>query len=130
LASILLVEDEAHIRLLLTGILGKLQHEVTEAQDGVEALQCLQYYPSFDMVITDIHMPRLDGMELLTTLQHDYPTVTVLVISAYRNRLTEALQQGATHQLQKPFSRQEFREAVQATLNRTSFSDSFIHPSL
>jgi CheY-like chemotaxis protein len=53
-AAILVVEDELNIRLMLTTILRQQQHEVTEAQDGLEALNHLEHASMFDLVITDV----------------------------------------------------------------------------
>jgi DNA-binding NtrC family response regulator len=116
MAAILVVDDEPHIRLLLTSILRQQQHLVTEAQDGTEALHCLEHFSLFDLVITDVRMPKLDGVALLAILQRDYPTIPVIVMSAYRDRFTGALPRGVITQLQKPFSRQQFLEAVRRNL--------------
>jgi CheY-like chemotaxis protein len=129
MASILVVDDEPLIRFLLTASLSRLQHHVTQAQNGVEALQCLEHQGSFDLVITDLRMPQLDGVELLMILRYAYPALPLMVLSAYPEDFTLALRHGAPTLLQKPFSRQQLIDTVNSTLNATPSLDGFIRPS-
>jgi len=66
MAHILIVDDEERMRHLLSIMLTRKGHRVDQAGDGVEALEMIQSTP-FDMVITDIKMPRMDGTMLLGT---------------------------------------------------------------
>ena len=80
---ILIVDDEADIRLLLEDILG-LRYQVKTAADGLEALDLIERSPeAIDLVLTDLRMPRMDGMELLRALQADHPGLGVMMISAH-----------------------------------------------
>jgi CheY-like chemotaxis protein len=129
MASILVVDDEPLIRLLLTTSLSQLQHEVTQAENGLDAFHVIDHYRGFDLVITDIQMPALDGFGLLILLRHAYPVLPVLVLSAYPEYFSAMLHQGATTLLRKPFSRQQLLEAVENTLKAKPHSGGFIHPS-
>src|SRR5579871_4842921 len=104
---VLVVEDEKNILLLLTTILKGIQLDTTTAPDGLVALDFLRNGHHFDLVITDIQLPKLDGIQLMATIKRDHQHVPVLVISAYQDRLQEARQAGADHSLKKPFSRQQ-----------------------
>jgi CheY-like chemotaxis protein len=126
-AHILVVDDEPLIRLLLTTMLRQLQHDVTEACNGYDALTQVKRNPYFDLVITDIQMPQLDGIELFTILQREYPALPVIVLSAHPEFLEEALQYGATNLLKKPFSWRQLNETVANTLNPNVQSDGYIH---
>jgi CheY-like chemotaxis protein len=129
MASILVVDDEPLIRLLLTRSLSQLQHQVVQAQDGLDALQCIEHHRNFDLVITDIRMPQMDGIELLIILRHHYPALPVLVLSAYPDYFPVALHDSAANLLQKPFTRQQLIETVHSTLNVNPYSGGFIRPS-
>lgn len=67
--SILVAEDETVSRLFLSRILMKLGHEVTSAKNGREVLEILQHNDTFDVLLTDIRMPQLDGIEVSRILR-------------------------------------------------------------
>jgi two-component system, response regulator, stage 0 sporulation protein F len=109
---VLVVEDEYNIRLLITKILEQLRYEVTQAEHGGAALEILQQNPDFDIIISDIEMPVIDGVSLTQELKRRYPHVRVVVISAYWDRINEAIDKGANNYLRKPFSRQQLLDAL------------------
>jgi two-component system, response regulator PdtaR len=78
---ILVVEDEPLIRMGLADTCERAGFLVAEAQDGVEALSVLKLHPSIALVVTDIDMPRMDGLELTRTLRDDFPSVRVVLMS-------------------------------------------------
>lgn len=102
---VLLVEDEQHIRLLVGSILRRKGYTTVEAENGLEALHLLQQEPAFDIIITDLQMPELGGVALLRELRTSYPTVPIVVISAYTaaDWAKEAVE-NAVIALPKPFS--------------------------
>ena len=78
------MDDEPGIRRLLTRVLGAHGCTVCEAADGQEALDHLERVTSpFDLVVSDIAMPRLDGIALSETITRRWPTITVVLMSGY-----------------------------------------------
>ncbi|MCZ6633614.1 MAG: response regulator [bacterium] len=119
MALILVMDDDASVRIALRTLLLKEGHEVLEATNGVEGANLyVQNRP--DLVITDIFMPDKDGVETLLELRHDFPDVKVIVISGNAQKflpLTEDL--GAHWTLTKPFKATEILEAVRDLLERS-----------
>ena len=102
--AVLVADDEDDIRLLLEDILSP-HYAVHTAEDGLEALEAVYARPGgFDLVITDLRMPRLDGLALLERLQAEYPGVGVIVISAHGtvDQAVRALKSGAVDYISKP----------------------------
>lgn len=114
---VIIVDDEAEIR---KGLQLKINWEacgfriVGEAANGREALACIEQQRP-DLVITDIRMPTMDGMELLKRCVRDYPGIKTVVLSGYEDfdYAKTALQCGAKDYLLKPVIRREFREVLQ-----------------
>ena len=82
MATILIVDDQPSIRVLLKGILSRTGHDLRFAENGLEALEVLEQR-SIDLLITDINMPQMDGLELLSRLQNR-PDLPKIVMSAQR----------------------------------------------
>ncbi|OGQ93156.1 MAG: hypothetical protein A2284_05415 [Deltaproteobacteria bacterium RIFOXYA12_FULL_61_11] len=103
--SILIVDDEREMRLALRLGLSRLGHRVEEASDGEEALLKLTT-TSPDLVISDIRMPRMDGLTFLRNLRVTHPSLPVIVMSAHGSIDTavEAMKLGADDFVIKPFS--------------------------
>jgi two-component system cell cycle sensor histidine kinase/response regulator CckA len=99
--TILLAEDTDEIRHMLAGVLCKNGYRVLEAGDGMEALKISDSYAgSIDILITDVAMPRLSGMDLIRDLKPRRPGTRVLAISGW----TDAVLDPGTPFLQKPFT--------------------------
>jgi CheY-like chemotaxis protein len=109
---VLVVEDESNLRLMVSILLRQQGYEVSEAEDGVSALAILNADPDYDLIITNVHMPGMDGIQLLAELKQFFPLIPLLVMSAYFERpLVRALQRNHSH-LAKPYSRQQLLDAV------------------
>ena len=106
--KILLVEDEKMTRVALTGTLRKEGHEVIPCPDGHVAMAALDG-DGFDLVLTDLNLPGPNGMEILTRVKRDDPSVKVIIMTAYASTETavEALRQGAHDYVIKPFQTDE-----------------------
>ena len=119
MARILVVDDEPPIRHLIARVLTGAGHEISEAADGAEAASKLKAEP-FDLVITDIVMPNLDGLETLMNLARDGEKVPVIAISGiYPDSslyLKAAKSLGARLTLSKPFRESELVAAVNDVL--------------
>jgi len=104
LRSILIADDEESIRHVLVVLLEERGYEVRAVKDGEEALRELQTR-DYDALVTDVRMPRLDGLALLRAVQAASPETTVIVMSAYGSHelAIEAMKAGAYDYLGKPF---------------------------
>jgi len=104
-ASILLVEDDSSLRQFTRTVLSRLGHNVLEAADGEEALAILQNDPSFspDLLVTDMVMPRMGGLELSKLFSKKRPGAAVLLVSGYPEQQVAAQHSGHPL-LKKPFA--------------------------
>ncbi|MBI3180839.1 MAG: sigma-54-dependent Fis family transcriptional regulator [Myxococcales bacterium] len=106
--SILVADDEPSIRHVLSLVLAEKGYEVRAVADGEEALRELSSR-AYDVVISDVRMPKLDGMLLLEKALAQWPELTFLVMSAYgsQDAALEAVSRGAYDYVQKPFKPEE-----------------------
>ncbi len=117
MAHILVVDDEERMRHLLSIMLGRQGYRVEQAGDGAEALEMISAAP-FDMIITDIKMPRMDGIELLKRVMEMEIPVPVVFITAFATveSAVEAMRQGAVDYITKPFEEARIALTVERTL--------------
>ena len=117
MAHILIVDDEQRMRHLLSIMLGRKGYRVDQAGDGMEAMEMIRNTP-FDMVITDIKMPRMDGMALLERIKEmDIPCPVVFITAfATVESAVEAMRQGAVDYITKPFEEDRILLTVERTL--------------
>jgi CheY-like chemotaxis protein len=110
---ILLVEDEAPARYALARILRNQGHEVMEAADGQEALTLLEQY-NFDLVITDVAMPKVTGFALVAQMRVKWPEIPILLLTAYLSPdASRALLGGNVEFLPKPVDHNELIARVE-----------------
>jgi DNA-binding NtrC family response regulator len=116
---ILVVDDEINIRGALVTLLEKKRYQVRGAGTGEEALEQLETAAA-DLVLTDLKMPGMGGMEFLRRLKQKWPDIEVLVMTAYGSIDTaiEAMRCGAYDYLTKPIDRERFPLAVEKALER------------
>ena len=124
-ASVLPVDDYEFIRTTLECILQQLGYQnLCMAVDGLEALNLLRSQP-IDLVITDYHMPEMDGTDLFQSMQQDpvLAKIPVLLISGVPTEkfVTQALAIGIQSTLNKPFRAEQLDQEIQSLLTR-SFS--------
>lgn len=114
---ILIVDDEPSIRKVLSAHLRRFGYDVEIAEDGAEAVQTLREQP-FHLVVSDLRMPQLDGMELLGWVRKNQPGLPVILITAHGSvdSAVEALKQGAFDYVTKPFDRDELHAVIQKAL--------------
>jgi two-component system response regulator AtoC len=114
---ILVVDDEVKMRRLLEMSLKNMGHDVVQAADGVEALACFDEAP-FDLLMTDLNMPRMDGMQLLRSLRERGEEVPVIVLTAFGTIETavEAMKLGAADYIIRPFEMDTVELAVTRAL--------------
>jgi len=124
MARILLADDEPKLRDVFARYLRMLGHEVRTAGDGNEVMAALSEEPA-DLLVTDINMPDMDGMEILSALRKGGSRMPVIAISGggYLNKdllLASAAMLGALVTLEKPFSLEVLRDAVDRVLSEPS----------
>ncbi len=124
MTRILIVDDEAGMREFLSILLEREGFQVECAQDGDEALRAVQQ-ARFDLIVSDLRMPTLDGVRLLEGLHKIQPEIPVILITAYASAdsAIEAMKLGAYDYLTKPFRVEEIKaviaRALEAKASRT-----------
>jgi CheY-like chemotaxis protein len=121
-AKVLLVDDDVASRLLARTVLEKHGHRVVEAGDGLEALERLRQEPAVGLVVADLNMPVLDGLELIWEMR-DQPAwshIPVIVLTGETDTLleTKLIEEGADDYLSKPIDPRLFLARVGATIRR------------
>ncbi|MCU0810908.1 MAG: sigma-54 dependent transcriptional regulator [Thiobacillaceae bacterium] len=116
--QILLIDDEAIALTNLTHVLKREGYDVTACKDGEAGLEALKR-SDFDLVLTDLKMPGIDGMAVLRQVHASHPDVPVIMITGHAtlDSAVEAMKAGAHHYLAKPFRLAEAREVVRSALD-------------
>ena len=116
---VLIVDDEKNIRLTLSQSLESLELETDTAVNGEEALAKLKE-KDYRLILLDLRMPGMDGMEVLRQLREIRPDIRVIIITAYGTieSAVDAMKLGAADFIQKPFSPEEIRRLVSQVIDR------------
>ena len=116
---ILIVDDEEGMRRLLSRVLTREGYETSAVGSGAEALR-LVASERFDLVVTDIKMPEMDGLQLLAELKEYEPSLPIIVITAYGTieNAVQALRSGAYDYIAKPFENDEIKLTVAKAFER------------
>jgi len=115
--KVLVLDDEKNIRLTVKRCLESPEMVIDDAINGEEALIKLSQTP-FHLLLLDLKLPGIDGMEILRTVRKLYPDMKVIIISAHGSIQTavEAMKEGATDFLEKPFAPTDLRQLVQKAI--------------
>ena len=110
---VLIVDDEDSMRMLVARAIAMDGHEIVTAADGAEALEILGE-AAFDLLLTDIQMPVMDGIALALTAARDFPRTTILLMTGFADQRERAsnLSAIAHDVITKPFSVADIRTAV------------------
>ena len=125
MARILVAEDEDPLRALVARAITDLGHTVVTAFDGADALDILtREHGSFDLLLTDIRMPLMDGIALALATARDHPNIVILLMTAYADQRERASNLDALiHDvILKPFTLAEIKTAVNGALAATKRS--------
>jgi len=116
---VLIVDDEKNIRLTLTQALEPLGMKTDTAVNGEEALDKLKE-KEFGLILLDLKMPGMDGMEVLRRVREIRPDIRIIIITAYGTieSAVEAMKLGAVDFIQKPFAPNEIRELISKVIDR------------
>ncbi|MEZ4287977.1 MAG: sigma-54 dependent transcriptional regulator [Polyangiales bacterium] len=123
--QVLIADDEANLRRIVSAQLERDGYDVFTAADGQEAVESLAQN-HIDLLITDLKMPRLDGMGLLKSVMGSHPHLPVIMITAHGtvDTAVEALKLGAFDYVTKPFDRTELRTVVNKAIRTRELSQS------
>ncbi len=118
MASILLVDDDKNILLFLKAILSKTPHDVTSVLGGKKALEAMEQ-SEYDLIVSDLQMPDIDGLKILKETKEKYPNTEVLILTGYGSIKTavKAMKSGAFEYLSKPVDLDEFKFKVEQALH-------------
>lgn len=120
--GVLVVEDDPAVRRVCDRILSQAGYKVHTAENGKEALKILrEHNQSVQVVLTDMVMPKLGGIELADSIDRDYPHISVILSSGYPEQGAQ-LEQAEKTTLWKPFQREELLAAVSKVSRRRSKS--------
>jgi two-component system cell cycle response regulator CpdR len=115
MAKILIVEDDESVRTLAARALERVGHAIEVAGDGAAGLACIRASGGgFDLVVSDIRMPEMDGIEMAKSAASSYPGLRILLITGYadQHERAEDLRDIIVDVVQKPFTLAEIREHV------------------
>jgi DNA-binding NtrC family response regulator len=115
--NVLVVDDDYHMRLALKESLSEAGYAVSVAEDGMEAVEAVRQ-SSYDLMITDVKMPRLNGMELLSQVREMSPLLPIILITGYGTiqDAVRVIKEGAFDYIQKPFNTETLYSVVKRAL--------------
>jgi DNA-binding NtrC family response regulator len=122
--TILVVDDEKYIREGLCAALSMDDYDAVEAEDGQQAWDLINKSP-VDLVITDLRMPKMSGMDLLKRIYSTYPTIPVIVLTGHGTieEAVDAMQNGAVDFLTKPVNLEHLSVLIKKTLSNKDLAD-------
>lgn len=120
---VLIVDDEPSVRTIVRLILEKAGYEVLEAENGETAIEALNTGENrlvLDVVICDIRMPKINGVQAIEYFQREYPHVPIIVLTAYpeTKMAVSFVRSGVADYLIKPVDAQKLRDAVAGAMER------------
>lgn len=125
--GVLVIDDEPDVRKVVRLTLEKAGYYVVEAEDGGQAIQVLnegEHPMVLDVIMTDIRMPRINGLEAMTYFQREYPSVPLIVLTGFPDleMAMELMKRGVTDYLVKPVEREKLTTAVANALGQRRIS--------
>lgn len=120
-ATVLIIDDEPVLRNILSNTINRAGFKAVTAMDGMDGLEKLRG-ARIDIVISDIKMPRMDGLEFLSRSKVEFPEIPVILITAYANEFTgrDAFASGADDFIVKPFKNHDIKYALERMLVRVN----------
>ncbi len=114
---VLVIDDEAIVRVSCERVLKPEGFEVVVTSRGDEAIDFLEKEP-YDVVLTDLKMPDMDGLEVLKIIKERWPDIQVIIITGYGTISTavQAIKMGAYEYIEKPFTPQDILEVVEKAI--------------
>jgi two-component system chemotaxis response regulator CheY len=130
LGRVLVVDDEADVRKSVRLTLVKAGYDVVEAEDGEKAIQAIRSGDNplmIDAIVTDIHMPKVNGMEAISFFRSQFPSVPVIVLTGQPDLggVSHLYKQGVVEYLVKPIEPEKLTAAVNKAAREHVFKDDF-----
>jgi len=118
--ELLIIDDDESIHKVLVDYLCSRGFNVFSALNGRDGLELLRRHPSIRLVVTDVRIPGVDGMEVLTEIKKDFPQTQVVLMTAFSDKdiAIQAFRQGADDYLEKPFHLSDFGEVLDRSMSR------------
>jgi CheY-like chemotaxis protein len=118
-AKLLIVDDNEGVRHLVSRWLERAGFAVEEARDGAEAVVMVRRNPP-DVILADIRMPKMDGIELARVVKSEYPHVKIILMTAYSSPQTiaQARREGVDDYLEKPFTKDQVEKIATDVIAR------------
>jgi CheY-like chemotaxis protein len=111
--KILVADDDPVIRKLLCQVLSEDGHKVSLATNGAQVIEKVQK-EDFELLLSDVHMPVMNGLETLRTMRSTFPQLPVVMMDSYPDQLVkQAENEGALTCIHKPFDLKELREVIE-----------------
>ncbi len=113
--QILIVDDSHDLTHVIADFLSMYGYQVHTARDGYDALECMQSQ-QIQVVVSDIHMPRMDGFTLMGEIKTKYPKVPIVLITGFSvsDAQKMALERGANAFVAKPFKLKELKSVIES----------------
>lgn len=119
--TVLVVDDTLVSRMLIVALLKKMNFKILEAENGIEALEVLKNNKDISLIITDLNMPKMDGMELIYNIREKFSRMQVAVIGISAttdgSASTKLLKSGANDFINRPFAHEEFNCRINQTID-------------
>ena len=118
MAKILVAEDDDAVRAMVIRALNEDGHDLIAANDGAAALDALKRYGRFDLLLSDVKMPVMDGIALALAAGRDHPDLPIMLMTGYADQRERAhgLDALVHHNISKPFSVDQIKGAVREAL--------------
>jgi len=117
--TILVVDDEAKVVLFINGVFTPRGYQVLTASSGDEALKLVdELYEEINLVLLDLRMPGMDGIEVLKTIKKAHPEIPVGILTAYQERKAECLENGSDFFVAKPYSLRDLYDRVEEIVKK------------
>jgi len=118
-AKLLIVDDNEGVRHLVSRWLERAGFRVEEASDGAEAVEMVRKDPP-DVILADIRMPKIDGIELARMVKSEFPHVKIILMTAYSSPQTiaQAKREGVDDYLEKPFTKDQVEKMALDIISR------------
>jgi DNA-binding response OmpR family regulator len=118
MSQVLVVDDDETLRVTLAQVLEEAGYEVSKAKNGVDGLSVLKQDPNFDVILSDVRMREMDGLQFLGELRNHYPEISVMMMTGHGtvDTAVQAMREGAVNYLLKPISRRGLLEGVREAI--------------
>jgi len=128
--KVLVVDDEINMLFILEAMLKQEGYDVVTAPDGIAAFDLLKA-EDVAVVVTDLKMPRLDGLGLLNRIEKQFPSLPVIMITAHGTVATavEAIKQGAFDYITKPFDQEDLKNVVRKAFKTRAYNEDEVVPT-